>query len=64
MVVAMKTYIFLDNGQSVQTTDNTPSDIAGLINAGVAKIYTCVDALNPATTHQVVVSHIVDIYEQ
>jgi len=60
----MKTYIFLDNGQSVQTTTNVPSDIAGLINAGVQKIYTCLDALNSATTHYIVVSHIVDIYEQ
>ncbi len=57
----MRTYIFLDNGQSVQTTDNTPEDIAGLINAGTVNIYTCTDVNEGAQVH-IVVGHIVSTY--
>lgn len=60
----MNTLIFLTNGQSVQTQDNTPDDIAGLINAGGQKIYTCTDAFPPHQTHHIVVEHIVDVYSQ
>lgn len=57
------TYIFLDNGQSLQTTDNSAADIAGLVNAGTQKIYTCVDHQSAGITHHVVASHIVDVYD-
>lgn len=31
------------NGQSIQTASNVAADLAGLINAGVQKIYACTD---------------------
>jgi hypothetical protein len=62
--MSMKTIIVLAGGQTVQTRDNAPSDIAGLVNAGTPKIYACTDALDPAKTHNVVTSYIMDVYAE
>lgn len=60
-MTGMNTIIFLANGQSVQTRDNTAADIAGLVNAGAQKIYTCADAFSPEVQHNIVISNIVDV---
>jgi hypothetical protein len=57
------TFIYLTNGQSVQTTSNNAADIAGLVNAGTPKIYQCNDAQDPNLTHNIVTAHIVDVYD-
>lgn len=58
----MKTLIYLDNGQSIQTQSNTAADVAGLVNSGQQKIYQCVDLFN-GQQHYVVVAHIVEVTE-
>lgn len=60
----MKTIIVLAGGQTVQTRQDPPANIAGMINAGTQKVYTCADALDPAKTHNVVVSAIMDVYAE
>lgn len=59
----MHTVIFLDNGQSVQTDNNTPQEIAGMVNAGTQKIYECTDAMT-GKIQEIVVSHITNATEQ
>ena len=56
------TILILTNGSTIRTTANTPADIAGMINAGVQKIYDCAD-LTDGLTHHVMVSAILDFYE-
>jgi len=57
-----KLIINLDNGQGIQTQSNSAADLAGLVNAGVQKIYTGTN-LFTGHDHQIVVSHITDFYE-
>ena len=52
--------IVLTNGSTLRTTQNTPGDLAGLINAGEAKIYSVTDL--DGITHYLVVSAILDFY--
>jgi len=62
MLTTTKLIINLDNGQGIQTQDNSASDLAGLVNAGAQKIYSCTD-LFTGHAHDIVVSHITDFYE-
>lgn len=57
-----KLIINLSTGQSVQTQTNSAADVAGLVNAGVQKIYTCTD-LFTGHDHNIVVAQISDFYE-
>lgn len=56
------TVLILTNGNTIRTTANTPAEIAGMINAGVQKIYDCAD-LTDGLTHHVMVSAILDFYQ-
>lgn len=58
----MKTLIQLANNQNVWTQSNSAADIAGLINAGVDKIYQCTE-MTTGQVHNIVVAHIVDVME-
>lgn len=53
--------MFLSNGSTIRTTQNTTADIAGLINAGVAKIYEVQDL--DGVTHNVMIGAILDFCE-
>lgn len=55
------TLIVLTNGSTLRTTSNVPADIAGLINAGLDKIYVCTD--HEGVVHNLVVTSILDFYE-
>lgn len=71
----MITIINLTNGQSVRTSDNSASDIAGLLNANALAgedsdpntqpqaIYECTN-LDTQSQHHIVTAHIVSVYEQ
>lgn len=52
--------LILSNGSTLRTNANTTADIAGMINAGVAKIYAVADL--DGVTHNVMVSAILDFY--
>lgn len=58
----MKTLIQLLDGNNVWTQTNSAADIAGLINAGVQKIYQCTE-MTTGQTHNIVVANIVDVIE-
>lgn len=58
----MLTVIYLDNGVSIRTDTSPAAAIAGMVNAGEQKIYTCEDADSHQTQH-IVVEHIVSITE-
>lgn len=53
--------LVLSNGSTVRTTANSTADIAGLINAGEAKIYTVTDT--EGVQHNLLVSSILDFYQ-
>jgi hypothetical protein len=52
--------LVLSDGSTLRTIQNTTADIAGLINAGVAKIYHVADV--NGVTHNLMVSTILDFY--
>lgn len=54
------TLIVLSNGSTLRTTQNSTAEIAGLINAGVAKIYQVPDL--DGVIHHLMVSAILDFY--
>lgn len=57
-----KLIINLTTGQGIQTQSNSAADLAGLVNAGTQKIYTCTD-LFTGHDHNIVVAQISDFYE-
>lgn len=56
------TILVLTNGSTIRTTANAPEDIAGMINAGTQKIYSCTD-LTDGFVHNVMVGAILDFYQ-
>lgn len=56
-----QTIIVLSNASTLRTTQNTPADIAGMINAGVTKVYTVADI--DGVQHNLLVSSILDFYQ-
>jgi hypothetical protein len=55
------TVLILTNGSTLRTTANTPAEIAGMINAGVQKIYPVADL--DGVAHNLMVDAILDFYE-
>ena len=54
--------LILTNGSTIRTTSSTVPDIAGMINAGTQKIFSCTD-LTDGLTHNVMVNAILDFYQ-